>query len=100
MRYVTEKDKVELDGYFKEIKNFELTKALMSHIRRKLQVIHYFKTGKLVFDYDKCLNNTDLSDNEKEKLMFLYKTYEKGGRLSKKQIDGYFDFAKQFTERI
>jgi hypothetical protein len=41
-----EKDKFELEGYFKKIKGVDLTKGLLAHIRRKLQVINYFQTGK------------------------------------------------------
>ena len=96
--FVREKDKFELDGYFKDIKNYELTKALMSHIRRKLQIINYLKTGKLIFDYEKCIRNARL-DNEKE-LERLYEVYKHRGKLSKKEINYYYTLARELTEKI
>lgn len=99
-KYVKEKDKFELYGYFKKIKKFELTKGLMSHIRRKLQIINYLQTGKLIFDYSRCLKNVYLPENEKEKLRNLYKLYNNQKKLSKKQVREYYHLAKQFTKRI
>lgn len=99
-KYVQKKDKVELYGYFKKIRDFDLTKALFSHLRRKLQIITYFQTGKIIFDYNKCLNNTKLLDEEKEKLKILYEVYKKRKKLSKKQINKFYLLAKQLTNRI
>lgn len=99
-KYVQKKDKVELYGYFKKIRDFDLTKALFSHLRRKLQIITYFQTGKIIFDYNKCLNNIKLLDEEKEKLKALYEFYEKRKKLSRKQINEFYLFAKQLTNRI
>lgn len=100
MRYVIEKDKVELDGYFKEIENFDLTKALMSHVRRKLQIMNYFQSNKIIFDYDICLNDVELPAEEKGKLKELYRIYEKREKLSKKQISDYYNLARELTKRI
>lgn len=96
-RYVEKKDGFELDGYFKKLKGFDLTKAIFSHIRRKLQVIAYLKTGELVFNYNRCLNKVDLS---KEKLKKLYEIYEQRKNISKKQIDSYYRIAKKFKRKI
>lgn len=99
-KYVQEKDKAELEGYFKKIKSFELTKAIFSHVRRKLQVINYFQTKKLIFDYNECLDNISFLEDEKKKLRNLYRIYERRGKLSQKQVDYYYNFAKQLTNRI
>jgi len=97
---IQEKDKFELDGYFREINDYNLTKALMSHLRRKLQVINYFKTGKLVFDYESCLKGISLVKNEREELERLYNLYQKRKSLSKKDVKYYGGLAQKFTERI
>ncbi len=99
-KYIQKKDEFELEGYFKKIKGFDLTKVLFSHFRRKLQIINYFKTGKLIFNYKRCFDNINFLNNEKEKLNFLHKIYEKRKNLSKKQTEDYFDFAKQLTNKI
>jgi len=99
-KYVKGKDKVELSGYFKKIKNFELTKGIFSHIRRKLQIIVYFQTKKLIFNYNNCLNEISLSNNEKERLKMLYNLYNKRKKLSQKQIGEYYRLAEKFTEKI
>jgi len=97
---IKEKDRFELDGYFKEISEFNLTKALMAHLRRKLQIINYFRTGKLIFDYEKCLNNADSDKEEKGQLESLYENYKKRKKLSQGEIDYYFNLAKKFTKKI
>jgi len=97
---IKEKDEFELDGYFKKIGGYDLSKALMSHLRRKLQIINYFKTGRLIFDYHTCLDNTDFDKEERERLEKLYKIYEKREKLSKRDIDYYTNLAKEFTKRI
>lgn len=98
--YVREKDKFELEGYFKKIKNFELTKGLFSNIRRKLQITYYFQKQNLVFDYNKCLDKISLPNKEKERLQLLYKLYNERKKLSKKQIKDYYFLAKNFTNKI
>ena len=95
---IKEKDKFELEGYFREIKDYELTKGLMSHIKRKLQIMNYFKTGKLIFDYDKCIKN--INPENKEELNNLYEVYKQRGKLSKKEIDYYYKLARELTRRI
>jgi len=94
------KDKVELDGYFKKIKGFDLTKALFSHLRRKLQIINYFQNKKLVFGYNNCLSNVDLLNSEKEKLRTLHQSYNSRKGLSKKEISDYHELAKKLTNNI
>lgn len=97
---IKEKDNFELNGYFEKINGYILTKALMAHLRRKLQVVNYFKTGELIFDYERCLDNSDIDKEEKESLEKLYHHYQKRETLTLKEIEHYEDLARQFTERI
>lgn len=96
--FIKEKDAYELDGYFKEINDYQLTKALMAHVRRKLQIINYFKTGKLIFDYEKCLDNIDLDKELDSQLEYLYNMYVNRKSLSDKQVKNYYNLARQITE--
>jgi len=98
--FIREKDKFELGGCFENIKGYDLSKQLMFHLRRKLQVMNYFKTKKLIFDYHICLDNTNIDSEEREELEKLYKTYEKREGLSKKEIDYYTILAREFTKKI
>ncbi len=97
---VREKDEFELEGYFKKISGYDLTKALMSHLRRKLQIMNYFQTDELVFDYEACLNNAFVSSQQKEMLERLYHFYKKRENMPKGDIDYYTNLAKEFTDRI
>ncbi len=98
-KYVKEKDNFELDGYFRGIKDFQLTKALFAHIRRKLQIINYFKTGELVFDYIKCTNNSGLSKTE-EGLNLLYEEYSNRKSLTLEESNKYYQLARHLTDII
>lgn len=98
--HLKEKDEFELNGYFEKIKGYDLTKALMSHLRRKLQIMNYFQTGGLIFDYVACLNNREINQEDKKKLEKLYKNYKKRATLSDEEIDYYRNLARQFTNRI
>ena len=98
--YLEGKDRFELDGYFRERRGFDLTKALVGHIRRKLQIMHYFLTGDLIFDYSSCLIKAELTEDEREKLESLYESYQKRRTLTEKEV-GYYDrLARQLTGRI
>lgn len=98
--YIKEKDKFELEGYFKELKGFNLTKSLFNHLRRKLQILNYFKTKNLIFDYEKCINNLDLSKKVKNKLDILYEYYKNREELSEKEIIIYYSLALKLTGMI
>jgi len=97
---IKEKDRFELEGYFKKIKGFDLTKALMSHLRRKLQIMNYFQNRDLIFDYEKCLNNIDLNNKEKNKLEKLYENYSKRKILTKKENNYFRNLAKRLSNKI
>ncbi len=99
-KYLVRKDRVELYGYFKKTRGIKKTKALLSHLRRKIQILNYWKTNKLIFDFKKCLNNIELEKDEKNNLKELYKIYLKRGILSKKQVEYYSKLAEKFTEKI
>lgn len=99
-KYIKEKDKFELEGYFKDIKGFKLTKALFAHLRRKLQIMNYFRTWELVFDYQKCMGNLDLPSNQREELNSLYQDYSNRKSLTKPKVEKYYNLSKQFTNKI
>ncbi len=96
--FLKQKDEFELEGYFRDRQGFDLTKALMAHIRRKLQIINYFKTGDLIFDYKVCLSNSRL--DETEKLKSLYDTYVHAKDLSKEEAEDYYGLARELTDKI
>lgn len=98
--YIKEKDKFELEGYFKKIKGSDLTKGFFSHLRRKLQIINYYENKKIKFDYKKCLREINIDKEKRNKLERLYKLYEKKEKLSKKEINYYRNLADEFTKRI
>src|SRR3989338_3085112 len=75
--YVREKDKFELDGYIKNETDFKRARSFFAHFRRKLQIINYFETEELIFDYNACLANISLPKKEKTELNKLYEIYEK-----------------------
>ncbi len=100
IEYLKTKDRFELEGYLKKEKGFALTKGLFSHIRRKLQIINYYETNQIIFDYNKCLKRICLEDGEKRKLKKLYSTYKKRKGLSKKEIKDYYKLANEFTKKI
>jgi len=97
--YIKDKDKFELEGYLKESSGWDLTKGLFSHIRRKLQILNYYKGNELNFDYNTCLIN--LGDiNGREKLERLKELYNKRRVLYKKEFESYVKLANLLTEKI
>ncbi|GBE19689.1 MAG TPA: hypothetical protein ENG87_01455 [Candidatus Pacearchaeota archaeon] len=107
VEHINEKDKFELDGYMSgeseekyKDRAYRTTQNLLFHLRRKAQVINYLKTGNLIFDFDKCLSNIDLTSVERKELEGLYRMYEDRTSLSKEQTAEYFGIAKELTNKI
>ncbi|HLC87308.1 MAG TPA: nucleotidyltransferase domain-containing protein [Candidatus Nanoarchaeia archaeon] len=99
IEYIQYKDKFELEGYFKQRGGYDITKALFSHLRRKLQMLSFYQGNKLNFDYSICLNN--LKDLKyKKELIEISELYKKRGVLKKSEILGYVKIAKDLTEKI
>jgi len=98
IEYLNHKDEFELEGYFKDINNLEKTRGLFSHLRRKLQILNYYQTEKIIFNYYDCLIN--LNFKGEEKLNALYKNYVKRKELSSKEIKDYYEIAKELTMEI
>lgn len=98
LNYLIRKDGVELNGYFKDIKGWELAKGLFSHIRRKLQIISYYQGNKLEFDYDRCLNDSKVGD--KGVLDKLSKIYFSRGKLTAQEEVLYRKIALRLTDEI
>ena len=72
----------------------------MAHFRRKLQIINYFMGGELVFDYNRCLKNSNLLEEKKDKLIKLYQAYESREKLQEKDVRDYENLAFWLTKRI
>ncbi|MEK6757615.1 MAG: nucleotidyltransferase domain-containing protein [Nanoarchaeota archaeon] len=98
-KYIKDKDKFELDGYFKNIKEFESLKGLFSHLRRKLQIMNYYENKTILFDYEKCLKNINLDKNKEIMLNKLYDNYVKRKTLPKKDIDDYYEISRELTKK-
>lgn len=98
--YVREKDKFELDGYFKNETDFKRARSFFAHFRRKLQIMNYFETKELIFDYDACLANISLPKKEKVKLNKLYEIYEKREAINDNENRKYGELARKLTKRI
>lgn len=96
--YILQKDKFELEGYFKQRTGWELTKGIFSHLRRKLQILNYYSGNDLDFDYDKCLANLKLKN--KRSLQKIGQFYCERLNLSTSEIPVYYEIAKSLTKKI
>lgn len=67
IEYLKHKDKFELKEYLKKDKGRIKAKGFFLHLRRKIQIINYYKTNKIIFDYKKCLKKVNLKGEEKIK---------------------------------
>lgn len=99
-QHIKEKDKIDLEKLLPKWKGFIATKYLTFHIRRKLQVLNYFKTGNYIYDFDKCLKNLNFHEGEKNDLEKLVKSYKNRELLSKKEINYFVKFAYGLTKKI
>lgn len=99
-KYLKQKDKFELDGYFKERREWDLTKAIFAHIRRKLQVMNYLAGNSPEFDYDTCLTNLNGEVRDKDRLVNLGEAYEKRRALSEDEVKEYVGYAKKLTGKL
>ncbi len=84
IKYIKEKDEFELRGYFNKIRGYNLTKSMMAHIRRKMQIINYLKNKSFIFDYEKCLRNMKVDEEEKRTIK-NYIVFIKKERVYQKQ---------------
>ncbi len=99
LSYLLHKDEIELKGYFKRIREWDLTKAIFFYIRRKLQVINYLNGNNLEFDYQKSLRNIKHIEHEKE-LSRLSDLYYGRKNLTNKKINSYYEIAHKLTYLI
>lgn len=95
INYLKGKDRFELDGYVGSASGWELTKGLFSHMRRKLQIISYYRGNKLAFEFDVCLNN--LSDLNTGVLRKLRESYMARKSISAIDIPVYMAYARELT---
>lgn len=96
-KYLKNKDRFELTK-MKRLGGWNSTKWAFSHIRRKLQILNYFKTEKLIFDYDACVYN--LNPDDKQELNQLCQKYKQREKLSKKEINYYYNLARELTKML
>ncbi len=97
-KYLRNKDKTELDGYFKERIGWDITKALFAHIRRKLQILNFYSGNELSFDYWKCLDNVDLE--EKDRMKRLGELYDHRKSMKTEGVKLYTDLAYSLTPLV
>jgi len=97
--YLKNKDEIELNGYFKKLNGWDLTKAYFSHLRRKLQILNYFEGHKLEFDYSSCLNNLRniLNHNEFDEISLMYSNRSK---MNKSKSKKFYALANELTKVI
>ncbi len=98
--HIKEKDKIDLEKLFPKWKGFLATKYLTFHIRRKLQVLNYFKTGNYIYDFGECLKNLKFNEREQNGLEKLIKSYKNRELLSKKEINSFVKLAYNLTKKI
>ncbi len=94
--YLKEKQKTDVNGYFKERKGFEFTKSIFAHIRKQLQMLNFFKSGKLLFDYEKCLRGIEGDCELKE----LYERYKNRKGLSVSEGKVYYDYIRKLNNEV
>lgn len=75
------------------------TKAIYSHIRRKLQILNYYNENKLNFDYNGCLAMLK-GLKEGQKLKELSKSYEKREGIGLDETKEYITIAEELTENV
>jgi hypothetical protein len=97
--YVKHKDEFELDGYFKNLSGWDVTKGIFSHLRRKLQIMNYYKNKSIEFDYSRCLNNLP-ELKHLTKLIKINDLYNKRKLLRKREIPDYIKLAKHLTPEV
>ncbi len=98
--HIKEKDKVDLEKLFPKWKGFLATKYLTFHLRRKLQVLNYFKTGNYIYDFEKCLKNINFNEGEKNNLEKILKHKKNRKLLSKKETDSFIKLSYDLTKKI
>ncbi len=98
INYLISKDHFELEGYFKNLDNWGITKGLFSHMRRKLQILNYYQGNSLEFDYNTCLGN--IKGIQKERLQVLSQLYQDRENIPKEDLNKYITLARKLTPLI
>jgi predicted nucleotidyltransferase len=100
IEYIKHKDSFELSIYLHRLTDWNLTKALYSHIRRKLQILSFEVTKQPVFDYRNCLTNIKTDDETKHLLLNLASYYEQRRPMTREEAEPYFDISAELTKKI
>ncbi|MDD5193809.1 MAG: hypothetical protein PHF67_04470 [Candidatus Nanoarchaeia archaeon] len=108
-KHLEKKRRYELEGYFLKEgrpgqkygdRPYRETQNLLFYVRRGLQILNFFRTGELVFDFDRCLENSELSAGEGAKARALYQAYADRRVLDGNETRDYYDFAERLTNKI
>lgn len=100
LKYLEEKNKTDVNGYFKKTRGYDLTKSLMFHIRKQLQILNFLKNGLLVYKYKECLDYLDLDEKDNKKLLVLYDKYGKRASLRKNEVNTYYGYFRKLNRLI
>lgn len=97
--YVQSKDGTDLSLDLEKTSEWVRTKAIFSHIKRKLQILNYNTGNKLEFDYSRCLEKLkDLKDAKE--LKKLSELYEKREGLGLDEAKKYVLIARNLTKDV
>jgi len=100
LKYLQEKNKTDVNGYFKKRKGYELTKSVMCHIRKQLQILNFLKNGLLIYDYKECLDYLNLDEKDNQKLLILYNKYKDRVSLKKSEVNTYYSYFRKLNSMI
>jgi len=98
--YLQRKLETDVNGYFKKLEGWDVTKAFFSHTRRLLQMTHYLTNGELIFDYHDCLKELGFEENETKNLKQLARAYDERRVLSDEEKNSYNEFSEKLTKGI
>lgn len=98
IKFIKEKDAFDLKTDLTSKSDFAAVKMLYAHIRRKLQILNFYKNNILEFDFSKCLSA--IAVENKELLRKLSVTYDKRDTMSRKEIAMLVKISKSFTELV
>lgn len=98
IEFIKKKDDFDLIIDLQNKKNFDATKMLFAHIRRKLQIIHYHRQKIIEPDYNQCLkSNAELNKNKL--LIKLGKSYLSRESMRKKELSEIVSLSRKLTPK-
>ncbi len=98
MKFIIEKDNFDLNIDLPKKSGWPATKMIFAHIRRKLQILYFYKKNQIEPDFGVCLSSLNIHYNEKLKLLNKY--YLKRDLISNKEITNYVIISKNLTKTL